>query len=79
MLNHITQDEKKILLDARKKLGFTQQQVADKALVTLSQYQSFEYGSRKLSTASFTTASRILEALELDLSTFARGGYGSEN
>jgi len=69
-------EEKDILIDARKKLGLTQQQVADKALIAMRHYQMFEGGKRKLSTSSFWTASKILQALELDVTTFARGGYG---
>ena len=76
MPNQIKREEKDILIDARKKLGFTQQQVADKARVAMRHYQMFESGKRKLSGSSFWTASKILQALELDLTTFARGGYG---
>lgn len=78
MLNEVIQDEKKILLDARKKLGLTQQQVADKASITIRHYQMFESGERKVSTASFLTASKVLETLGLDLTAFARGEYASE-
>ena len=76
-MNQIIQDEKKILLHARKKLGLTQQQVADKANITIRHYQLFEGGERKLSTASFVTASKVLGALELDLTAFARGDYAT--
>jgi len=72
----VKREEKDILIDARKKLGLTQQQVADKAHVAMRHYQMFEGGKRKLSTSSFWTASKILQALELDVTTFARGGYG---
>jgi len=75
MLNEIKQDEGKILLAARKKHGLTQQQAADKARITIRHYQMFESGERKLSTSSFITASKVLEALELDLTAFARGEY----
>jgi transcriptional regulator with XRE-family HTH domain len=68
-------EEKDILIDARKKLGLTQQQVADKARVAMRHYQMFESGKRKLSSSSFYTASNILRALGLDVTTFARGGY----
>jgi len=74
--NQIKREEKDILIEARKKLGLTQQQVADKARVAMRHYQMFEGGKRKLSTSSFWTASRVLQALELDVTTFARGGYG---
>lgn len=76
MANQIVQDEKKILLDARKKIGLTQQQVADKASITIRHYQLFESGERKLSSASFITASKVLSALEIDLTAFASGAYG---
>ena len=76
MPNQIKREEKDILIEARKKLGLTQQQVADKARVAMRHYQMFEGGKRKLSTSSFWTASRVLQALKLDVTTFARGGYG---
>ena len=77
MVTQTVQDEKKILLAARKKVGLTQQQVADKARITIRHYQMFESGERKLSTSSFNTASKVLEALGLDLTAFARGEYAS--
>jgi transcriptional regulator with XRE-family HTH domain len=67
--------ENKILLSARKKLGLTQQQVSKKARITIRHYQMFESGERRLSTSSFNTAGKVLEALELDLTAFARGEY----
>ena len=75
MPNQTVQDEKKILFEARKKLQLTQQQVADKAGITIRHYQLFESGDRKLSSSSFFTASNVLNALELDLTSFARGDY----
>ena len=77
MENQTLRDEKTILLEARKKLGLTQTQVAEKAYITLRQYQKFEGGERKLSSSSFWMASKILQVLELDVTTFARGGYAS--
>jgi len=74
--NYAKLQEKDILFAARKKLGLTQQQVADMAHVAISHYQKFEGGERKLTAASFWTASRILRALGLDVTTFASGGYG---
>ena len=76
MPNQVTRNEGEILIEARKKLGLTQQQVADKARIAMRHYQMFEGGRRKLSSSSFWTASKILQALELDVTTFARGGYG---
>ena len=77
MREHIQQYENKILLAARKKRGMTQQQVAEKSRITIRHYQMFESGERKLSTSSFNTAAKVLEALELDLTAFARGEYAS--
>ena len=75
MTEPMKREEKDILIDARKKLGLTQQQVADKAEVAMRHYQMFEGGKRKLSSSSFWTASKILQALELDVTAFARGEY----
>jgi transcriptional regulator with XRE-family HTH domain len=61
-----------ILRAARDRLGFTQQQVADKAQIQLRQYQRFESGERKLSTSSFYIACNVLNALGLDVTAFAR-------
>ena len=71
----IKREEKDVLVEARKKLGLTQQQVADKAGVAMRHYQMFEGGKRKLSTSSFHLASNVLKALELDLTAFANGDY----
>jgi transcriptional regulator with XRE-family HTH domain len=76
--NEVVQDETKILLAARTRMGLTQQQVADKAMITLRHYRMFENGERKLSTSSFLTASKVLVALELDLTAFARGDYSAD-
>ena len=67
--------EQDILSDAREKLGLTQQEVADKAMIKLRQYQRFESGERNLSASSFEIARRVLEVLELDMTSFARGDY----
>jgi len=71
----IKREEKDVLIEARKKLGLTQQQVADKAGVAMRHYQMFEGGTRKLSTSSFNLASKVLKTLELDLTAFANGDY----
>lgn len=75
MPKQAVREEKDVLLETRKKLGLTQQQVADKARIVLRQYQKFESGERKLSSSSFWMAGKVLQALELDVTTFARGGY----
>ena len=56
----------------------TQQQVADIASITIRHYRMFESGERKLSTSSFLIASKVLTALELDLTAFAEGEYSKE-
>ena len=71
------QDESRILLEARTRLGLTQQQVADKAHIAIRHYRMFESGERRLTTSSFVTASNVLRALKLDLTAFARGDYDS--
>ena len=71
-------DEKDILTNTRKKLGLTQQQVADKAHIAVRHYQMFENGQRKLSSSSFWLAIRVLQALDLDITAFARGEYSIE-
>ena len=75
MPNQTVQHETKILFEDRKKLGLTQQKVADKAKITIRYYRMYEIGERKLTSASFITASKVLNALELDLTAFARGDY----
>ena len=69
MADSVKRDEKDLLTTARKRLGLTQQQVADKAGINSRHYQMFEGGTRKLSSASFSTTTRVLEALELDSTT----------
>ena len=75
MDGQMKREEKDVLSEARKRLGLTQQQVADKAGVAMRHYQMFEGGTRKLSTSSFNLASKVLKALELDLTAFANGDY----
>ena len=43
--------KREVLINARKKLGFTQQEMADRIQITLGYYQKIEYGTR---TGSFT-------------------------
>ena len=67
--------EATILKNARDKLGMTQQQVANEARVQLRQYQRFESNERNLSSSSFYIACRILDALQLDIASYAHGKY----
>jgi len=67
--------EAEIIIEARKKMGLTQQQVADKAKIGLRHYQMFECGERKLSSSNFWTTCNVLDVLELDVAAFAHGAY----
>ena len=71
----IHRDDHGILYERRLVLGLTQKQVADRAKMPLSSYQRFESGDRKLSTATFNMACRVLEALELDIAAFYHGDW----
>ena len=67
--------EKSILREEREKLGLTQQEVADLAVIQLRQYQRFETGERNLSSASFFTACKVMKALGLDPTMYFQGQY----
>lgn len=70
--------ESDVLRNAREGLGLSVRQVAEKANVSLRQYQRFETGERSLSSSSFVIARRVLEALGLDVASFGKsGGDGS--
>ena len=65
-----------ILTDAREKLGLSQQEAADRAGVTLKQYQRYEQpGAWNLESTSFDIATRVLLAVGLDPSAYAKGEY----
>ena len=64
-----------ILREQRITQKMTQVQVAEKAKITLQQYQKFENGSRNIRTASFQLACRVLKALNMDIERFFEGGY----
>lgn len=68
-------EDKSVLQEHRVLLGMTQKQVAEKAKIPLQSYQRFESGDRKIKTASFQVACRVLEALELDITDFFHGEY----
>ena len=64
-----------ILKKRRKQLGLTLQEVADRAGISIKQYQRFESGDRELASASFSTTFQVLRALELDTEKYAAGEY----
>lgn len=47
-------------------MGITQKQVAERAGITITQYQRFELGTRSISNASFRVVLRICDALRID-------------
>ena len=55
-----------ILREQRVVQNLTQQQVADKAKITVQQYQKFESNERNIKTASFQLACRVLEEVFFD-------------
>lgn len=64
-----------ILKRKRLQLELTQQQVADKAGIHQQQYQKFENGDRDLMNSSFYTACKVIEALDMDISSFYHRKY----
>ncbi|GHU69759.1 hypothetical protein AGMMS49992_00990 [Clostridia bacterium] len=71
----LIQTEHVVLLEARAKLGLTQVQAAHSARIPLEQYQWYESGEKALSAAPFDIACKVLFALGLDPTTYARGEY----
>jgi len=51
---------------ARKMKGMTQQNVADKANISLRHYQKFESGERDLNNASFRIGLSVCKALGIE-------------
>lgn len=72
---HLDNDMHSILKEKRQVLRMTQQEVAEKAKITLQQYQKFESGERNIRTASFQLACRVIEALGMNISDFFHGEY----
>lgn len=64
-----------VLSERRQMLRMTQQEVADRANITLRQYQRLESGERNILTSSFGLACRVIEALDMDVSKFYHGDY----
>ena len=64
-----------VLSVRRQMLRMTQQEVADRANITLRQYQRLESGERNILTSSFGLACRVIEALDMDVSKFYHGDY----
>ena len=64
-----------VLSERRQMLRMTQQEAADRANITLRQYQRLESGERNILTSSFGLACRVVEALDMDVSKFYHGDY----
>ena len=64
-----------VLSEKRQILRLTQQEIADRAKITLRQYQRLESGERSILTCSFGLACRVIEALDMDVSKFYHGDY----
>lgn len=72
----VIQVDSHVLLQRRKELKMTQQQVADESGIQLRQYQRFENGERNLSSASGKIMLSVCETLKLDPYLFL--GKGNE-
>ena len=72
---HLDKNNGSILREKRVVLGLTQKQVAERAKITLRQYQKFESGERNIMTCSFQMACRIIEALGMNISDFYHNEY----
>ena len=65
-----------VLIGQREKLGLTQEEVAEKAGITLKQYQMYEsHDGREFSSTSMRIVNAVLTVLELDPTAFANGEY----
>lgn len=72
---HLDKKNGSILREKRVVLGLTQKEVAERAKITLRQYQKFESGERNIMTCSFQMACRIIEALGMNISDFYHNEY----
>ncbi len=55
-----------VLRMQREAIGYTQQQVADLAHITLRQYQRFESGERRIESSSFRIGLNVCYALKIN-------------
>lgn len=63
---YLVEPARAILLNRRKQLNLTQQQVADKAGIDIRQYQKFESGEQKFQNTSMKIGLAVCKALELN-------------
>ena len=67
--------ENAVLITQREKLGLSQDAVAQRAGITLEQYQRYEKQGVNISSSSLRIVNAVLTALELDPTAFANGDY----
>ena len=72
---HLDKNNGSILHEKRLGRGLAQKQVAERAKITLLQYQKFESGERNIMTCSFQMACRVIEALGMNISDFYHNEY----
>ncbi len=72
---HMGRKKNSILWDKRMDLRLTQREVAERAQISLVQYNRFENGDRNIMTASFQSVCRIVEVLGMDPTKFFHGEY----
>ena len=61
----------------RKDLKLKQHEVAERAGISIRQYQKFESGEQDIMSSSFRIAGRVVEALELDIAEFFKNYSGA--
>ena len=61
----------RFIREARERLGLTQQEVANRAGISLDFYRSFENGNRQLANTKIAIALPICMTLQLDPAAFA--------
>lgn len=71
-------EDARFIREARELKGFTQQEVAKRAGITLDYYRSLENGNRKLADIKFTTAFSVCNILGLDPAVVTAEGLKSK-
>ena len=64
-----------MLRNQREKLGLSQEEVAKRAGIKLSQYQRYEDTEGGFASSSMRIVNAVLTVLELDPSAYAKGKY----
>lgn len=64
---YVVHQEHYIIKQHREKLGYTQQQIADKCGMTVRQYQRYESGEKSIYSSSFNFGVKICHYLQIDL------------